>query len=106
VLRDVRIVKTYWAEILIAGDLAKLEDSIREWCMRGACVSVTPTNFIYTGGAQSGACVRLISYPRYPKSPEEIWLLAVDLGKFLMNKAYQKSCTIHAADKTELLEAR
>ena len=99
-------MKTYWAEVLIAGDLAKLEDSARAWCMRGACVSVTPTNFIYTGGAQSGACVRLISYPRYPKSPEDIWLLALDLGKFLMDKLYQRSCTVQATDKTELLEAQ
>lgn len=66
-------MKTYWAEILIAGNLAKLDDSLRAWCMRGACVSVSPVDFIYCGGVESGACVRLIAYPRFPKTQEEIW---------------------------------
>lgn len=98
-------MKTYWAEILIAGNLAKLDDSLRAWCMRGACVSVSPVDFIYRGGVESGACVRLITYPRFPKTQEEIWAQAVDLGAYLMKSLNQKSCTVQATDKTELLEA-
>jgi len=50
----------------------------------GLCVTVTPTEFIYTNGNEPGVIVGLINYPRFPKKGFEIIKLANELGKKLM----------------------
>ena len=38
----------------------------------GQCVSVTPTEFIYTKGNEEGVVVGFIIYPRFPKKKKQI----------------------------------
>lgn len=97
-------IKSYHATIYIAGDLNKIKDTCRKHCMVGACVSVFPCDFAYTGGMESGAMIKTIAYPRFPKTDEEILVEARLLAVTLMNDCYQRSCTIETPHITEYLE--
>jgi len=100
---------TAWAKIYIAGPLAVIEQTCRDWCMEGACVTVTPTNYIYTMGEESGAEIGLIHYPRFPKVPPGdshpiaqtmITEEAIHLGEQIMKDACQGSFTVMTPEKT------
>lgn len=85
----------YSCKIYIAGDLAVLTQECREYCMEvGLCVTVTPTNYVYTGGEETGAIIELINYARFPKTEEEIDKQAVALGYRLMHQACQGSFSV------------
>jgi hypothetical protein len=92
--------QTYWAKIYIAGPIDKIEQVCREWCMQGACVTVTPTNYIYTMGEESGAEIGLINYPRFPKSTDSIVGQAEELAQLLLEECCQGSFTIMTPDTT------
>jgi len=100
--------KTYWCKIYIAGPIAEIEQICRSWCMKGACVTVTPTNYIYTMGEESGAEIGLINYPRFPKKIPKATLLreAVELGEEICAKCYQGSFTIMTPDNTYFYSRR
>lgn len=91
---------SYWAEISIAGDAARAVELCREFCEVGLCVSVTKTEFVYTGGMESGVLVRLINYPRFPASPRNITWTAVLLGEFLRKGLFQDSFSVITPDTT------
>ncbi len=96
--------ETYTATIFIAGDLAKIKDVCREFCLRGLCVTATPTDFIFTGGSEAGAAIGLINYPRFPSTPEKIKTDALELARTLMAECCQRSCTVAWSDGTAYLE--
>jgi hypothetical protein len=94
-------VLSYPVSIFIAGDVQAAETICRAYCNDvGLCVTVTPTNYIYSGGSQSGVVVGLINYPRFPADPSQIWAKAETLGEWLRDGLYQESFTIQAPDKT------
>ena len=95
---------TYTATIYIAGDLAKITDVCRKFCLRGLCVSITPTEYVFTGGSETGAAVGLINYPRFPSEPEAIKATAIELATVLMAECFQRSCTVVCTDGTEFLQ--
>ena len=101
----VNFIESYWANIYIAGDVTAIENACRAFCMTGLCVTVTPTNYIFTGGSESGCIVGLIDYPRFPASSKEVWEKAVKLAKVLLDVTYQRSCTIVAKDNSYYLES-
>jgi len=68
-------------------------------------VTVTPTRFIYVDGAEEGAIVGLINYPRFPSGREEIKNKATELAKILMDNFKQERCSIVCTDETIMLEA-
>jgi len=85
---------TYQVSIFIAGDLQQIKQVCREYCMTGLCVTVTPTDYIYTGGEESGAIIGLINYPRFDKVPVDINADALALGQALLKRCCQKSFSI------------
>ncbi len=91
---------TYTADIYIAGDLADINRACREFCEIGLCVTVTPTNFIYTGGSQTGARVGLINYPKFPQTVQAIRARALELAEDLVLDCYQDSCSVVFPDET------
>lgn len=94
-------VLTYTAEICIAGDQNDAIRICRAFCMaNGFCVTVTPTTFVYTGGAENGVLVRCINYPRFPSTNNEIWSKAEKLAEELRIGLYQHSFSIVAPDRT------
>lgn len=72
----------------------------------GLCVTVTATDFVYTGGWEPGVIVGLINYPRFPKAPAEIFDLAERLAADLCDGLHQQSYSIQAPDKTVWISHR
>ena len=89
---------TYTVRIWMAGNYANAEEQCRVFCEKGMCVSIHPVNYIYTGGEESGFCVTLINYPRFPKEPLEMKDLAFELAYGLMRALHQQSFTIEMPD--------
>lgn len=86
---------TYWARIYIAGPIEVAKQIIRAECLRqGLCVTVEPTDFIYTGGEERGYVVGLIQYPRFPDTEQGIYERAVDLAKKLLEGTHQLSVLV------------
>lgn len=98
---------SYAVDIFIAGDLADATRICREYCMEvGACVTVTPAEYVYTGGAEAGVRVGIINYPRFPKEPTALFDDAVALTERLIVGLCQGSATVQAPDRTLWLTRR
>lgn len=68
---------------------------------KGLCVSITETDYVFTGGSEKGFIIGLINYPRFPKTPGELWNIADDLGIYLMETCNPYgSFTIQDPDNT------
>lgn len=92
---------SFSTSIFIAGDLEQAKHICRDWCFRvGACVTVEPVSYIYTGGEESGVRVGLINYPRFPSSEEEMFQRAVNLGNELMLGLFQNSFSVEGPCET------
>lgn len=92
---------TFYCNIFVAGDFAIIKQICREHCFNeGLCVTVTPTDYIYTGGEEAGAIIGLINYPRFPEDSHKIILKATKLGRILMENCFQKSFSITMPGKT------
>lgn len=97
----------YWVNIWIAGNHAKAIDICRKFCNENSlCVTVTPTDYVYTGGMQSGVVVRLINYPRFPASIPDILYKATLLANILGKELYQKSYTIETPEFNNYYEVK
>jgi len=90
-------------QIFMAGDIAEAKRAIRSYCYNfGCCVTVTPTDFIYTGGEEAGFVVGLVNYPRFPVETEtELIDLAHSLIERLLSTCNQKSALIVGDNVTE-----
>ena len=99
---------TYWAKIYIAGPVPIIEQICREYVMKGGCVTVTPTNYIYTMGEESGVEIGMINYPRFPKGNPEVELFnqAVELGNNILEQCCQGSYTIMTPQDTYFFSRR
>ena len=69
----------------------------------GLCVTLTPTEYIYTNGGEPGFIVGLINYPRFPSTPEQIAAHAMDLGKRLRKACRQFKVSIVFPETTIML---
>lgn len=94
-------VPSYPVSIFIAGDdhYGAVTECLN-YCEIGLCVTVTETRYVYTGDEEEGVIVGLINYPRFPKTPDEIWAHAEELAERLLLRLGQQSYTIQAPDKT------
>lgn len=70
----------------------------------GLCVTVTQTEFIYTGGSEPGASIGFINYPRFPDNPECILQKTLELAGLLLNTLNQQKISIVCPDKTYMIE--
>ena len=86
--------KTHVIKIYIAGDKSLAKQFLQEYVMRGACVSISDEEYIYTMGHEAGIVVNLINYPRFPKEPAALLCQALELAEELVEKLYQGSCTV------------
>ena len=103
----IREASTYTATIYIAGDAKDAERICREFCMdHGFCVTVTPTTYVYTGGAESGVIVGCINYPRFPAEPQALFDKATALAEALKAGLFQHSYTIVTPSKTVWVSER
>jgi len=86
--------------IYIAGPLADIERACQVYCEQGLCVTVSPTEFIYTYGRESGARVGLINYARFPLDAQALEDHAHALAVTLMRKLSQRSCSVVTPDRS------
>lgn len=103
-MNNMKTTETYEIKIHVAGEIKAIETVCRIFCLRGYCVTVTPTNYIYTGGNETGAVVGIMNYARFSKSQEEHNAAALDLAKRLMNDCFQRSCSVVTPTETRYLE--
>jgi hypothetical protein len=80
--------------IYIAGDYERAKETCRKWCDKGGCVSIWKADYIYTGGEESGLVVRLINYPRFDKTSNELIAEGLELGEELMVDLHQTSFSV------------
>lgn len=97
---------TYKVDIFIAGDRRAATEACREFCLEGLCVSITEADFVFTGGMESGVRVGLINYPRFPTDGESLLDTGVRLGRFLIERLHQSSCTVVGDVETVFLSRR
>lgn len=98
---EVKIADTVRVDIFIAGDIEQAKQVCREWCMEvGACVTVEPVSYIYTGGEESGVRIGFINYPRFPSSSVSIIGRASLLAELLMVRLCQHSYSIVGPNST------
>ena len=106
---------TFWAKIYIAAPIRLIEHVCAAYVMKGGCVTVTPTNYIYTMGEESGAEIGLIHYPRFAKDKTRVATMdtkkailddAEKLGFKLLKECYQGSFTIMTPDDTYFYSIR
>ena len=98
---------SYNVTVYVAGDIQTARDSLRRQCFEnGLCVTVTPTTFVYTAGAEEGVAVGLVNYPRFPKSPDEIRERAKVVAVRLMTDLHQWSALVVGPDETLWLTRR
>lgn len=96
--------KTHQSTIYIAGDLPMIKATCRAFCLKGECVTVTPTDFVYLGAMEHGAAIGFINYPPFETTQEQQKANAKELAECLMAACSQRSCTIVSDDETEYLK--
>ena len=98
---------TYTVSIWVAGDAREAETICRRYCKENPlCVTVTPTAFVYTGGAETGVLVRLVNYPRFPAPPAVINEHAYALARALRDGLFQHSVMIERPEESVWLTTR
>lgn len=95
-----RAAETITYRIWIAGDYDDAVRTVREFCQEGACFAVQPTDYVYTGGMESGVCVTLINYPRFPLDSSELYDRVERLAELLKERLFQDSYTIEGPETT------
>lgn len=95
---------SFEASIYMAGDIATAKAWLRRRCyQRGLCVTVSPCDFIYTGGEETGFRVGLVNYPRFPSTTEHVHETAVELASSLVVECCQKTALVVSGLKSEWL---
>jgi hypothetical protein len=69
----------------------------------GLCVTVTPTEYIYTNGNENGCIVGFINYPRFPQTEYQLITHAKNIGYILKSKYNQSKISIVTPDKTLMI---
>lgn len=98
--------KAYKVEVFIAGDLVKATEICQRFCDRGLCVTIEPTNYVFTGGQEMGVRVGLINYARFPKDFGLVWDTAEELGFALKDGLGQGSFTIQDHECSSFFSTR
>jgi len=113
-------VPTYWAKIFIGArpsydqnvsddHLDIIIDEIKEECQIycdrvGLGLTVTPLDFIYTGGREKGVEIGLINYPRFPSTKAKIQMTALDIARNLRETFQQERVSVMFPDFTFMLD--
>lgn len=94
-------VPTFSVEIYLAGNMIDIERICAQFCMIGLCVSIENVKYVYTGGREDGAVVRLVNYPRFPSDQESLRNRARELADKLMDECCQWSALLVDPERTE-----
>ena len=103
---EVKVAQSFTIRIWIAGDYADAVRAVKEFCAEGACFTVSPVEYVYTGGSESGVCVTRINYPRFPDEPEVIREQVFRLANHLKARLFQDSYSVEVPDMTTWVSSR
>lgn len=104
---EIKKTDSYPISIYIAGDYQLAKIVCREYCDNvGFCVTVTPTEYVYSNGQESGVIIGLINYPRFPSDPITLMLHAREIGDLLLDRLRQQSYTIETPETTHWYSRR
>jgi hypothetical protein len=94
-------------DIFVAGDIADARRICRAYCLEvGLCVTLESTEFIYTGGLETGVRVGLTNYPRFPTHAADLWHKALGLAESLRLELHQHSVMVRSAETTLWMTSR
>jgi hypothetical protein len=96
----IRSEPTRRIDLFIAGDINTARQTCRRFCLTGFCVTITPTEFIYTYGAEQGVRIGIINYPKFSLSWDELWLKAEALSSVLLDDLCQGALCMVGDEKT------
>lgn len=92
---------TDYVTLHIAGNFDIARQVAREYTFKhGACFQLTKVQYCYTGGEEEGLTARVIAYPRFPKSSEDLFNEMKAFADVLAEKLCQKSFTIETKTDT------
>jgi len=95
------IEQTIELKLFIAGDIGTAGATIRRYCKDiGLCVTLTPTEYIYSGGAEHGMIIGFINYPRFPDTLDGLTAKATNLGHILLSELGQWSFSLVGPKET------
>jgi hypothetical protein len=96
----------FWVKIYMSGDVRLAKQVCLEFCLRGLCVNLYETDYIYTMGSEFGFVVELINYARFPKTSNEITNAAQELADLLLERLFQGSYTLMTPEKSYFVTRR
>jgi len=98
---------TFEVKIYLAGPIEVAKQICREqFYKEGWCCTINPTDYIYTGGEESGYVIGFINYARFPLDVCDFRLFSDRCLKFaelLMKETFQKSCSVVTSEHTYFL---
>lgn len=81
--------------LFICGNLTTIKQTVAKFvAQNGWCVTVTPTDYIYTGGEEEGVIIEAINYARFPSTQAFRRERMKDLGMMIAKAANQRSFSI------------
>lgn len=93
--------------VYVAGDYQTARALLRRECFeQGLCVTVTPTTFVYTAGAEEGVAVGFVNYPRFPTTLGALKSRAIQVAERLMTDLCQWSALVVTPVETVWLNNR
>jgi len=98
-------VDTIRVDIYVTGDEPTIRTWLQRYVLRGLCVTVRHTSYIYTHGSESGFVIGLINYPRYSLPYSVLIEHARNIAEGLINATGMGSATI-VADKESIFVTR
>lgn len=98
---------TYTVRLYLSGPIEVAKQTIRVATWRaGLCVTIEPTDYIYTGGEEAGYVVGLLNYPRFPCEPQQLEERARDLMQKLLVATHQHSALMVTPAQSEWITLR
>jgi hypothetical protein len=99
-----KAVRTCSIQVFMAGDIAVAKHALRTMAWsEGMCVTITPTDFIYTGGEETGFVIGVQHYPRFPSTPKKLTVFAEHVAEMVMLACCQKTALVVAPKYTRWL---
>ena len=104
---ELKRLPAFSACIEMAGDIATAKMIInKKFYTMGACVTVEPLTFIYTGGTEEGMRIKFINYPRFPATEEAVKEATMSLAGELMRELNQKTAVVLTTAENIWLNAK
>lgn len=102
-----RVCPSWTVTLYIGGEVDEVVRLLaRQASEKGACWSVEPTEFVYSGGREKGVIVRQIAYARFPSDPDDAMHEMEALGEMLARVTGQGSFSVVGPSESVFMSRR